>query len=190
MKKIYSIFLVAIIFGLFSSEMKAQEKGAGDRVGGIRIGYHSSQFASDGEFYGDPMQSFYVGLFRDTKIIPLLHFGSGLEYYKNGVKIDDSNKRELHYLTLPLDLKLKLGPVFALGGFSPSFKVAERLTIAGTTAKPTEAQKAEWFDIPFFLGAGVKIWFVSIEARYHWGIMEVTDGYKSQSFQLGAAISF
>ena len=122
MKIIYSIFVVVVIFGLFSSEMKAQDKGAGNRVGGIRMGYHSSQFASD-------------------------------------------------------------------GGFSPSFKVAERITTDGDTAKPTDAQKAEWFDIPFFLGAGVKIWFVSIEARYHWGIMEVTDGYKSQSFQLGAGIS-
>ena len=190
MKFFYSVLAVALIIGLFSSEMIAQEKGEGDRVGGIRVGYHASQYYDAGNAYGDPMQSFYVGLFRDTKIIPLLHFGSGLEYYKNGIKTDDSNMRDLHYLTIPLNLKLKIGPVFALGGFSPSFKVAERITIDGNTEKPTDAQKAEWFDIPLFLGAGVKIWFVSLEARYHWGMMEVTDGYKAQSFQLGAGISF
>ncbi len=190
MKNIYSVLAAAVLIGLFNSEMKAQEKGDGDRVGGIRAGYHASQFYDSGNAYGDPMQSFYVGLFRDTKIIPLLYFGSGLEYYKNGVKIDDANKRDLHYLTIPLNLKLKLGPVFALGGFSPSFKVAERITTDGNTAKPTDAQKAEWFDIPFFLGAGVKVWFVTLEARYLWGMREVTDGYKSQSFQLGAGISF
>ena len=190
MKNIYSVLAAAVIIGLFTSEIKAQEKGGGNRIGGIRAGYHSSQFFEDGNSYGDPMQSFYVGLFKDTKIIPLLDFGSGLEYYKNGVKIDDANKRELHYLSVPLDLKLKIGPVYALGGFSPSIKVAERITIDGSTEKPTDAQKAEWFDIPFFLGAGVKILFISIEARYHWGIMEVTDGYKSQSFQLGAGFNF
>ena len=190
MKNIFSVLTIALTLGLFSFEVNAQEKGEGDRVGGIRFGYHASQFYTDGNSFGDPMQSFYVGLSRDTKIASLLHFGSGLEYYKNGVKIDDANKRDLHYLSVPLNLKLKIGPVFALGGFSPSFKVAERITTDGDIAKPTDAQKAEWFDIPLFLGAGVKILFVSLEARYHWGMREVTEGYKTQSFQLGAGISF
>ena len=190
MKNIFSIFAIAVTIGLFSFEVNAQEKGAGNRVGGIRIGYHSSQFYEDGNSYGDPIQSIYIGLYRDNKIIPMLHFGSGLEYYKNGGKIDDANMRELYYLSVPLDLKFKIGPVFALAGFSPSFKVADRITIDGNKEKPTDAQKAEWFDIPFFLGAGVKIWVLSIEARYLWGMMEVTDGYKSQSFQLGVGFSF
>ena len=190
MKSFFSVFAIALTLALFSLEVNAQEKGAGDRVGGIRFGYHSSQFFEDGDSYREPMQSIYFGLYRDTKIVPLLHFGSGLEYYKNGGKINDANMRELYYLSVPLDLKLKLGPVFALGGFSPSFKVAERITIDGNKAKPTDTQKAEWFDIPLFLGAGVKIWFVTIEARYLWGTMDVIDGYKSQSFQLGAGFSF
>lgn len=190
MKYLFSILVVAIILFVPSLETDARDKGDGNRVGGIRVGYHSSQFNLSGDAYGEPMQSFYAGLFRDTKVLPLLHFGTGLEYYKNGVRIDSDNMRELHYLTIPLNLKLKLGPIFALGGFSPSFKVAERVTEDGFKEKPTDAQKAEWFDIPLFLGAGVEIWFLTIEARYHWGMMEVVDGYKSQSFQIGAGISF
>ena len=55
---------------------------------------------------------------------------------------------------------------------------------------PTDTGKSNWFDAPVFLGAGVKIFFVSVEARYHWGLIEVRNGLKSQYFQLGAAVSF
>ncbi|MDX2432071.1 MAG: hypothetical protein QNK35_14130 [Bacteroides sp.] len=190
MKNMYSVLLIAVSLVFFTADMQAGGKGDGDRVGGIRLGYHSAQFSKDGNSYGDPMQSMFVGLFRDTKILPMLHFGTGLEYYKNGVSFDSDNHRDLYYVSLPLDLKLKLGPIFALGGFSPSFKVAERITTDGGTLKPTDAQKSEWFDIPLFVGAGLKIWFITLEARYHWGMLEVVDGYKSQSFQVGAGISF
>ena len=189
MKKSYLVGVLALIFTFFSVKMLAQEKGGGDRVGGIRLGYHVSQFSDQGEFLGDPMESFYIGLFRDTKVLPLLHFGTGLEYYKNGAKMVNY-ERDLHYLSIPLDLKLKLGPVFLLTGFSPSFKVAERIIRDGISEKPADENKAEWFDIPFFVGGGVKVWFVTLEARYHWGLREVTDGYMTQSFQIGAGISF
>jgi hypothetical protein len=126
MKNSYSVLALVVIFTFISVELFAQKKGGGDRVGGIRLGYHVSQFYDGGESVGDPMESFYIGLFRDTKVLPLLYFGTGLEYYKNGTKMVDY-ERDLHYLSIPLDLKLKLGPVFLLTGFSPSFKVAERI---------------------------------------------------------------
>lgn len=190
MKHIISITAAVFIFTFFTVDMKAGAKADGDKVGGLRVGYHSTQFNLNGDFVGEPLQNFYIGLFRDTKIIPLLHFGSGLEYYKNGTKFDSGDLRELHYLSIPLNLKLKLGPVFALGGAAPSFRLADRITVDGVKENPTDDQKSEWFDIPLFVGAGVKIWFVTLEARYHWGMLEVVDGYKSQSFQLGAGISF
>jgi len=189
MKNSYSVLALALIFAFISVEIFAQEKGGGDRVGGIRVGYHVSQFSDGGDLLGDPMESFYLGLFRDTKVLPLLHFGTGLEYYKNGLKMVDY-ERDLHYLSIPLYLKLKLGPVFLLTGFSPSFKVAERIIEDGVSEKPSDENKAEWFDIPFFVGGGVKISIVTLEARYHWGLREVTDGYMAQSFQIGAGISF
>jgi hypothetical protein len=189
MKNSYSFLVLAVIFTFLSVEMLAQEKGGGDRVGGIRLGYHVSQFSDKGESFGDPMESFYIGLFRDNKVLSLLHFGTGLEYYKNGTKMVDY-ERDLYYLSIPMYLKLKLGPVFLLTGFSPSFKVAERIIEDGVSEKPTDEEKAEWFDIPFFVGGGVKISFVTLEVRYHWGLREVTDGYMTQSFQIGAGISF
>lgn len=43
---------------------------------------------------------------------------------------------------------------------------------------------------PLFMGAGLKILFITLEARYHWGITDVYQGYNNQYLQLGAAISF
>ena len=191
MKKVYLLFVFAAAFSLITADLQAQDK-EGPRFGGLRFGYHSSKYVKDGNTWGtgDPDETFYVGLMRDSKLIPMLHLGTGLEYFKNGVKLADGIQRDFHYLSIPINVKLKLGPAFASAGFAPSFKVAERYVTDGNSEKPSDDMKAEWFDIPFFVGAGVKIWMLTLEARYHWGLLEVTDGYKSQYFQLGLGLSF
>ena len=188
MKKTNLLFVFAAVFSLITADLQAQEK-KGDRVGGLRFGYHTSSLEKDGDAWGDQVNSFYVGFARDNQLMPLLHLGTGLEYFKNGVILTDGIQRDFHYLSIPINAKLKLGPAFALTGFAPSFKVAERYVTDGNSVKPSDNLKAEWFDIPFFVGAGVKIWMLTLEARYHWGLMEVTNGYKSKYFQLGLALS-
>jgi len=137
------------------------------------------------------LQAFYVGVFRDNKLIPLLSLGSGLEYVQNGYRIEDNDyKRVLHYISVPLHVKAKIGPVFGLAGFAPSIKVSEKIFENGDKRNPASDEKSEWFDVPFQAGVGVKILFFTIEARYHWGLMEVNRGNRNQYFQLGAAISF
>jgi hypothetical protein len=58
------------------------------------------------------LSSFYVGLFRDTKIVPMLLFGSGFEYFQCGMSYTNNTARVLHTLSVPLDLKVKLAPAF------------------------------------------------------------------------------
>ena len=113
--------------------VNAQDDKDADRVGGIRAGWHNAGMYKNGNMVpdADPLQSFYVGQFRDNKIIPVLHFSSGLEYFQNGVQFDSDNKQVLHYLSIPLSLKAKIGPVFAQTGFAPSFKVGEKIIING-----------------------------------------------------------
>ena len=190
MKKKALVVITALLFGLCLTQ--AQDKNEGNKVGGIRAGWHSAGIFEDGSKAdtANSLNSFYVGFFRDTKIIPLLHFGSGIEYFQNGMEYSSNTKRVLHTLSVPLDLKLKLGPIFALTGFAANFKVAERVVYKGESAKPIDSDLSNWFDIPFFLGAGVKIWKVSVEARYHWGLLEVRNGKHSQYLQIGGAISF
>ena len=95
--------------------------------------------------------------------------------------------------------------LIAYDGFKPGFysvfidfKVGEKEVIMGQEIEKTSANKANVFDLPVFLGAGVKIFFLTIEARYSWGMIDVYDGTanseyddsKTQYLQVGAAISF
>jgi hypothetical protein len=191
MKKIGFIIMSTLLVGALTAYGQDQGKG-GNKVGGIRAGWHYAVLEKEG---GKPdtanaLNSFYVGFFRSTKLIPLLHFGSGIEYFQNGMSYTNNTDRILHTISVPLDLRLKLGPVFVLGGVAANFKVSEKIKIGGESINPLEADKTNWFDVPVFLGAGLKIFFVTIEARYHWGLLEARNGYHNQYFQLGAGISF
>ncbi len=185
-------FLLSVAFiTLMTTVTFAQDKHH-NRVGGIRAGYNGAGMFMDGDMFplSEAHPAFYFGFFRDNRIIPMLHFGTGLEYVQNGLRFTEDNKRVLHYVSLPLNLKFKLGPVFALGGIAPSFKVAEREFVNGSSSKPGSDDKSNWFDAPLFLGAGVKILFITVEARYHWGITDVYQGFNNRYLQIGAGLSF
>ena len=109
----------------------------------------------------------------------------------HGIQMGGEKDRMLHYISLPNYLKFKLGPAFLLGGVAPSFKVAVKVKVGGENVNPLDANKSNWFDIPAFAGGGVKILFITVEARYHWGLVKLNDdGYMNQYFQLGAGFSF
>ena len=189
MKKGILFLLSALVIGTYGSNAQDKDK---QKVGGIRAGFQSAYMVEEGSKpdTANSLNSFYVGFFRDKKISPLLFFGSGLEYFQNGMKYPGDTKRVLHTISIPLDLKLKLGPVFALGGAAANFKVAEKIVVEDNSVNPAEGNVSNWFDIPVFLGAGVKISIITIEARYHWGLLEVRNGLHSRYLQIGAGISF
>lgn len=188
MKKIYSLVLIAVFATAFLTA-NAQEK---PEKFGIRGGYQLSTWNKNGtQLQGtDALNSFYAGLFKDNKILPALHFGVGFEYFQNGYKINSSNKRVLHYLSLPLYLKAKIGPAFALAGFGANLKVAEKIFVNDQASNPTDEQKSKVVDFPFLLGVGAKFRSFTMEARYHWGLSDINNGAHNQYFQIGAGISF
>jgi hypothetical protein len=188
MKKIVSILFVLFFAGAFL-HTSAQN---GNKLG-IRAGYQSSSWHKDGsQLTGtDPYSSFYVGLFRDNKIIPAVHIGLGLEYFQAGATMDNDRKQVLNYLSVPAYLKVKLGPLFALAGVGANFKVGEKVYTGSSSAAPSASEKSKTFDCPFIAGAGVKILMFTIEARYHRGLVKINDaGASNQYLQLGAAVSF
>jgi hypothetical protein len=191
MKK--QLFLFAIILMLFTGLAMAQEDKHHNKVGGIRAGWQNAGFFLDGSKYpgSEAYQTFYLGFFRDNKLAPMFYHGSGLDYFQTGIQMGGEKDRLLHYISLPNYLKFKLGPAFLLGGVAPSFKVAEKVNVGGENVNPLDANKSNWFDIPAFAGVGVKILFITVEARYHWGLVKLNDdGYMNQYFQLGAGLSF
>lgn len=189
MKKIELLLVIVFLassFTLFAGDDEGGKKG-------VRAGWQQSYINDGNNTFGDPLNSFYIGLFAEKKLIPLLRLDYGLEYNSTGYRDESAGiKSEYtrHNLAIPVNLKLKLGPAFALGGVAPSFGL-------GTKAKVNDVEvdtEPEVFDAPIFLGAGVKIAMISIEARYHWGTMNLTKvenaTTKQNYFQIGAALSF
>ena len=189
--KQFRLFTLAFLLIGLSLSTYAGDDGGGKF--GIRAGYSASNiYDGSGTMNKDILGSFYVGFFKEHRIIPMLKFGSGLEYSQLGSMENSDNKITLHYLSIPLNIKFKIGPIYALAGASAAFKVGEKWTIGGSKIDPLE--NANWFDVPVHVGLGVQILMLRIEARYHWGKMELydapIDGYKTQAFQLGLAVAF
>jgi hypothetical protein len=182
MKNLSSIILVLLV----AMAMAAQ----GQKIG-IRAGYQSSSWHINGSQVSgtDPLNNFYVGIFKDNKIIPVIHMGLGLEYFQNGVKLSNGDKHVLNYLSIPLYAKAQIGPVFTIGGLGANIKISEKILSGGTVSSPTDEQKSNALDVPFFLGAGVKIFIFTVEARYHWGMIDINHGAHNQYLQIGASVS-
>jgi len=163
---------------------------AGGKIG-VRAGYQMSNLYYDGSSMDNPFNSFYIGAFKEKKIIPMLHFGVGLEYSLSGSYIDNDNKLVMHYLSVPVNVKFKIGPFYATAGASASFKVGEKWTVKGIDTELIE--KANVFDVPVFAGVGFQILMIRVEARYYWGTMSLYDNkldpFKTQNLQLGLALA-
>jgi hypothetical protein len=188
MKRLFiSLILIA------SLTITSQSVFAGDDSSfGVRGGYQSSGFFDGGSHLAGTSnyKSFYLGIYREKKILLFFRYSTGLEYSQDGAKLLGDNYHRLNYLGLPIYLKAKVGPVFALAGFSPKFKIGEKIDINGVTTKPTGDDKSKFFDLPVFAGAGVNFLMLTIEARYYYSFMKVNNGAQNASFQLGAAVHF
>ena len=148
MKKVITVLAIALLTAC-SIQLSAQSQG-------IRAGWHFSDIYWSGTELGDPLNAFYVGFFRNNGIFntEILALHTGLEYFQNGfVSKVDEQKFILHYLSLPVALRVKLGPVFALGGVGLNFK------LAGNTSAHEDVN---FFDLPLLAGIGVKIFMITL----------------------------
>jgi Outer membrane protein beta-barrel domain len=184
--------LIAIIFILTNIFVvqNAQGDDDKDRKYGIRAGFQSSEFVKDGGVDYDARSGFYIGGYRVNKIMPTLSLQTGLEYVQCGATGDPDYEFRLNYLSLPLSLRFKLGPVFILGGVNANFKVAESLEIAGQEVEIVSENESPLMDVPLHAGLGVNILFLAVEARYHYGLVELDEGYHNSYLQLGLALHF
>ena len=159
-KLIYLFLSIFFVFNINTAYAGGDDDGGGKTIG-IRAGWQLSGIYEDGSLPADfdKNSGFYLGLFKDIKIIPLLKLGTGLEYGQVGIVRDSVNvnkKRILHYIAVPIDLKVKLGPVFALAGASLNFRVADKRTRNDQPTDIPDGLESNVFDIPLFVGAGVK----------------------------------
>jgi len=188
MKYFFSLSILFAFVAIFAVSVQAQ----GKRSIGIRGGYQNSGLYKDSERLTGTSNyaSFYIGAFKENKILPFLHWGTGLEYCQNGAGLVGSDKQVIKYLGLPLHIKAKIGPVFALVGVQPKFKLSEKIIIDGEKTSPTSEQKSKVFDLPAYAGVGLNILILSIEARYYYSMIETNHGARNAYLQLGAALHF
>ena len=111
MKRI-TISLLALSF-LMLNVAQAQD-GDKDFKKGIRAGWQTANIFDNGKIIEDAenLNSFFVGFFTVKKNIPILHFGSGLEYCQNGAHTAAPKVTEqtIHTLRVTLNLRIEICP--------------------------------------------------------------------------------
>ena len=175
------LLLITLFLAAISLSVHAQDR---KKAWGPRLGWTSAATYNDGNQVQGSFGSLYAGIQRKSKFIGPVKLLSGVEYLQNGHRNNDDNYRKLHYLSFPLGVSAEIEPIFADAGFGLKFRLAETYKVAGEDVDGN----TDFLDIPFFLGAGVRVALFSIEARYHWGLLDVNDGNRNRYFQLGAAM--
>ncbi len=180
MKKYIPTSILIVFLSLLFVPAYSQDKDFG-----IRAGWQSATTFNDGDKVQGAQNSLYVGVFRVRPIGgKVLSWVGGLEYSQQGHKDNDRNFRKIHYISLPASLRLKIGPAHALGGANVNFRVAEKVEVDGEDID----NNSNFLDIALHLGAGFNFGRLGVEARYHWGLMDVNDGNRNKYLQLGGSI--
>ncbi len=88
---------------------------------GVKLGYNFAK-QSGSELTGmseKSLNNLMFGAFLEKDLIPLLDLRIGAEYSPKGTKYEGGGyytQAKINYLEIPIQAKLKLGPVYALGG--------------------------------------------------------------------------
>lgn len=152
----------------------------------VRGGYHYSDLPGNADL--DPLSGFYLGYHHTLLKVPLVGISLGAEYNTAGARQDTplgALEYRLGYFGLLVNGRLKLGIVYLDAGLTPAFTVGESVQLAGQDVGG--APEAENFDLVAHGGAGVKIAFLSVEARYRYGLIDVYDGVRNSGLQVGLA---
>ena len=185
MKAILYLFMVSFIFLSSQSHAQSSEMSYSN---GIRAGWHYAGMFRSGTQKFSNLNSFYVGLFGETRVSENWSGGSGLEYFQNGFENGNGNFR-MHTISLPIYVKPNIGPVYGTAGLALNFKLGDN-----REDFPNVVTETKFFDIPLTLGAGVELGPVIIEAKYYWGLFNAAyidgKGHKNQYLQAGLGFKF
>ena len=187
MKKV-RLFLAALaalcLFQL--SDLHAQGKSG---AFGVRAGLQTAQLKGDlDDLFNNNQNRYFVGIFKESWVVPLLRFHMGLEYYETGSR-DNGVDLKLGYLSVPVALKADIGLFNVYGGISGAYRLFAHEEVNGDRLE-VPGDKYERLDYSTFVGGGINILFIGVDIRHHWGRREVIDGYKNRFWQVGATLRF
>lgn len=183
-----SLFTLCLCF--FALSVMAQKDDHKHRPNGFRIGYQNSTYGNSDGKVDDNLDRGYVGFMRKIGKRNLFHLETGLEYMIAGAQLENDAQVQLHYLTLPLQGVVKIGPIVGLAGVNGNFRIAENYKLGDQEVDRSGDDKSKGFDVAVDAGLGFNILFMTIEARYYWGLIEVEDGWYNRYLQAGLKFHF
>ncbi|MEN8121249.1 MAG: porin family protein [Bacteroidota bacterium] len=134
------------------------------------------------------LNSFHFGVFTHKDLIPLLKIRVGLEYSPKGTKWKNGDlytQGTFNYLELPVLARVKLGPIYGLGGFYGAYALNGKTenNILGVTVsdemdfEAREMKKLDYgmkFGLGFQTGLGPLHVFAQVE--YSFGLQNINSG--------------
>lgn len=179
-----SILLIVL---LLETPLWAQDDEKKERAHGIRAGWHYSDLGGKENF--DPRSGWYAGVYHNWLKAPLISASIGVEGNSAGAVSGDTEVR-LAYVGVPLNGRLKVGPVYFDLGLDAAFKVSEKWLVDGESVDLGDEVEGESFDFLGHAGAGLRFFKLGLEARYRYAFTEVYEGYRNQGLQVGLVLFF
>lgn len=126
------------------------------------------------------VNNFQAGIFWDKNLIPLLKFRIGLDYSPKGGEYElmgaSVSTTNINYMELPVLAKVKLGPVYGLGGFYGAYALNGTTTALGIEKDIDFNNISRWdAGMKFGLGAQFKLGPAGafIQGAYSFGFMDL-----------------
>jgi hypothetical protein len=187
-----SLLLLSTLLLTFTAQAQKDKDDEREGFNGLRAGYYSSDLEGDlGD--ADARMGFYAGYFRNLIKVPLYRLSTGLEYHTSGATasaLGVENEVRLAYLSLAINNRFKIGPVYGDIGINPALLLGEKNLVNGTEVEVPADQDAKTLDVLVHVGAGFKFLFLGVEARYRYGLLDVYDGTRNTGLELGLSAFF
>ena len=155
MKKTILLVALSLVMG-FSAKAQLGIKA------GVNFSKMSNVNSSDEKF----LYNLQAGVFMDKDIIPLVDLRFGLNFSPKGsrVEVDADNyvRSTISYLEIPVLAKVKLGPVYALGGFYGAYALngnTELMLVGIETNTEIDFDNAELSKLDFGMTFGLGVQF-------------------------------
>ena len=157
----------------------------GVRAGGAFAQQSGNSQATYSEAY---LSNFQFGIFTYKDIIPLLKLRIGLDYIPKGTNWESGSsysQKQINYIELPVLARVKLGPIYGLGGFYGGYAIGGKNKL-NTSGDETEtdidfdaSNLSRWdygmkFGLGFQLGLGPIHAFAELD--YSFGLNNLNTG--------------
>lgn len=196
MKKVLIIAAMALGSGLTATAQEHFQLG-------LKAGFTSTQYTTDNiksdikwpNYQGmkdDAKSGYLIGAYSRIKLIgnvslqPELYYAkkSGEAKYNTGSSEGTITQDiDIHTWDVPILVNfnlidLKVAKLYGLTGPVVSFKAKNGTSLSGYGKD--DVKKATW---AYQLGAGLEVWKFNLDARYEWGLSNVSDGLSDVEFE-------